>query len=432
MITRKKYGNRLIVKEKSPVHFEDWDSRFWIEKIPEVPLRLSSSSSTPILKKLKRNSCLSNFQSFQKSVLKQSGTIQCKSHLVFQKPAIISQKVKALSPTVIQNPNFLTIPNPSKKKISVLSSFSSPTTSKTVKSPGCIEEPKRSPVQISIRTKGVAFKKIQSKITKQEPKEAKKNWEYSDSSSDADEEKVKEIWTCCEIITDELIGESISKASLESAKESFSELISAALRLFSSSIVDKYLTEVLFVEVSSISTLEYEEAKEDKYVESRNNMLAFVVEEEIKKIMEIAIIDKISIQLVEFIICQISLDEIIFESVDETKHCKEKATEEFSQKLIELFLCEDWLDILVEDEINALRIEKTWALLPEKLKKDLNQTTEVKDKLAEYIYFDYLNEIVGGLWLESTVSSYINNLEQSLDLQMPIIKFEKNRQEKRK
>ncbi|OMJ76884.1 hypothetical protein SteCoe_23656 [Stentor coeruleus] len=252
-----------------------------------------------------------------------------------------------------------------------------------------------------------------------------KNDNEDTSSELEDNEYQQETYKIACYISGQLIDSFFDDFCQKISQESYNEVLLAYLLLFSSSVLDKYLQEVLAYEVYDVACKAYALSKEIEYLDSHEIIYTGTIEEEINTIIETLIKERFALEICESFINNYSIDDIVKEAISDETQAKVTIVAITINQLLEDFFSEEWLDILIEDEINEVRLLSLWSLFPEKLQKDYckNYSSQLITKLAELIYYDYLNDIVGELWPMAIVNSLIRNLNtDDIEITMPLIK----------
>ena len=248
--------------------------------------------------------------------------------------------------------------------------------------------------------------------------------EISSESEDEENEVImSEIKEVCIEISDTLILEIIENNCKVLVLEASKEMVSAALVLFSSSILDKYISEVLSKSILAVTRRVYRECTDIEYIEFRDLMIESVYEEEMKKIVFEKNLAKVASIIVEEYSVILPIDEIVHEAIGEEKAWNKEIIIIMGNHLIDCLIEEEWVEILAEDEINSLRLEQIWKILPQNLQKEMYKShfEKIVENLGEQLYFDILNEIVGGLWVDCIANFCLKNeAEEVLDVLMPV------------
>ena len=122
--------------------------------------------------------------------------------------------------------------------------------------------------------------------------------------------------------------------------------------------------------------------------------------------------------------------DIVEESLSEELKSHSSIVDTFGNKLINYLLEEDWLEILVEDEISFARLNENYKLMPVNLQKTLacNSMSKSLENVIESIYFDFLNEFVAGIWTENVVLCCVTEKDvQNNEKMMPLFSLIKDK-----
>ena len=235
------------------------------------------------------------------------------------------------------------------------------------------------------------------------------------SDSDDDELGITQFKQMTIDIMDTIIEIFLNQVSESLVIEAFKEMVSAALVLFSSSVLDKYIQEVLGEMIPKIAKEVYREYKDIEYIDFQ----------ELTTIIYHLNLMFVASNIMKDYSCLLPLEEIANESIFEEKSFNTEIINTVCNHLVDCLIEEEWVEVLAEDEINNLRLEHIWIFFPPNLQKEINKSQfhQIVDRISEGLYFDILNEIVGGVWVESIIWYCINNeTEEHLELVMPVKK----------
>jgi hypothetical protein len=205
----------------------------------------------------------------------------------------------------------------------------------------------------------------------------------------------------------------------EFALESFKEIIFASLTLYSSSILDRIISEVLSELIPAIAHESHTEVTDSEYIDIRNLIISEVMEEQISLISDIQSNDFIGIHVTEEVISCIELFRITLQTIDEEMKENQSIVFIVADEIIEEFIQGEWIEDIAEIELVQEKMENAWKDMPGHIQREiyLHQKKNIIERLNEMVYFDILNDFVGKLWLEGLVKSTIK--EASGDGEIP-------------
>lgn len=245
----------------------------------------------------------------------------------------------------------------------------------------------------------------------------------TNSESEDDEIETKILKQICEDFCQSFIDIYLNNLCPGLAIEAYKEMVSAALVLFSSSILDKYIIEILSQMIPKIAKEVHSDSTVIEYIDLRDNIVKDVFEEEITKLIcEYTIIQTANMIMEEYSY-ELPIEEIVNESISEEKAWNKEIVKIVGNHLVDCLIEEEWVEVLAEDEINSLRLEHIWKFFPPNLQKDISkaQAPKIIERIADHVYFDILNEIVGGIWVEGIVRYCLSGSEQEiLEMIMPV------------
>lgn len=254
--------------------------------------------------------------------------------------------------------------------------------------------------------------------------------EMNSESDDEDKIEIIELKQISAELGDDLINSYLFELCPGLAIGACKEMVSAALVLFSSSILDKYIIEVLSQMIPKIAKEVHSDSTVIEYIDLRDNIVLEVFEEEINRLIYEMSSTQIANLIMEEYSYELPIEENIIESINEEKAWNKEIVNIVGNHLIDCLIGEEWVEILAEDEINNIRLEQIWRYFPPNLQKDINkaQAPKIIERIADHLYFDILNEIVGGVWVEGIVMHCLNEDEEEiLNIMMPTISITKKK-----
>ena len=219
-------------------------------------------------------------------------------------------------------------------------------------------------------------------------------------------------------IVNSLFEELNNQISEETFKESYNEMISAALVLFSSSVLDKYISETLKQKIPEITYAALQEVKDSEYFDFQEQVCESLISIELCEISELCALEVLAEEITSGYCKGISLNRIVEESISEEHEWNSKILELIFFDIIEELISGEWLEILCEDELSYSRLDEMWNVLPAYIKKDMfvSGKNGLVDRVAEEVYFNWLNEVVSEVWVDRIVRFTVGAPEEELDL----------------
>ena len=451
MSHKKQVTKLILAKEKSSLPTEDWNNRFWIDKIPEYKPK---SALLPI------KNC--NMRSNPAKLPKIHS-----AHILFKEISPTIRDVEILKTTKTESESIsridtsISIRNGSNTRLSMINSKRNSKRISKVETEELKKTNRISYHNLQGKNSESQLKKNSPKngnlqsldantASKQLPSLSKEysshylmklpdlddlfdTYEIKEISSESEEDELitKEIKQISIEISDEMIANFINQIIQDFVVESCKEMVSAALVLFSSSVLDKYIQEVLGGMIPKVAKEVYREYTDIEYIDFQDLIFKTVIEEELTRIVHNSNIMLVCSNIMSDYCCLLPIEELVNESILEENACNKEIINSVGNRLVDCLIEEEWVEILAEDEINSLRLEQIWKYLPPNLQKELNKTHfhKIADRISEEMYFDILNEVVGGIWTESIVHYCLNNQgEEILDIIMPVkIKLKSSR-----
>ena len=157
-------------------------------------------------------------------------------------------------------------------------------------------------------------------------------------------------------LTDIIDAEITEKLSI-SLSESFREIITASLTLYSSSILDRIITEVINNLIYSIAKQSYTEVTDSEYIDIRNLIIHEAMEEQIALISSNNTNNVISQIISDDIIENIEFFQIVLQAIEEENIENQKIVFIATDELIEEFFLEEWIEEMAEIELVQEKME---------------------------------------------------------------------------
>ncbi|OMJ73764.1 hypothetical protein SteCoe_27475 [Stentor coeruleus] len=254
-----------------------------------------------------------------------------------------------------------------------------------------------------------------------------------ESSSSSDSEEDPQLLTLGELSLNSLIQAYSYSILPFLVRESIKDMISASLIIFSNSILDHYIRETLEKDVIRIVHQAIDETKNTESIEIREDFISLACSIELKNTVESCVKDKLAEDIFNDAINNIYFDNLILDSINEEVWSNKAVFYYIADDLINSILNEDWLEILVEDEICYTKVNENYKLLPMKIQKEIaaNVAEDKIDVVIEEIYFDFLNDYVANLWIENIIKDCIvNEMHREMDELMPVHTLVRNSKRK--
>lgn len=241
----------------------------------------------------------------------------------------------------------------------------------------------------------------------------------SSSSEDLDEETQK----ISVEITNEFLGKHLELLIKETILESFSEITSAALILHANSLCDNLINEKINELAQNFAICMINELKNSELFSISDMIEDQICVEGLLIASSEYITELYSKMIFKELIFSFDLNITAFESIAEELIYNTQRFFSIYNYLIECILSEEWLEILVEDEISLAKISENFKLLPPNSQKEINKRIfySKTDAILEEIYFDILNTYVSNIWARNIIEYTISGEEPDDNILMPIL-----------
>ena len=442
-----------VSKPPTVLHSEDWNSRFWVDKIPEynkvgsavgenrikLPTRLPKIYSASLAKMISPGKGENEVSSSHKDLNLSIKTEQISE--IKPIPSPLPDKHPFLNgkprPKILAKDE----PKPGKNSNSsvkrtrkiVYKHIKERETRETVKKgekPGHILTSK----SVEPKNSRVALPKVsQSALSTAKPPEEERlhTEEITEQASESEESEQEELSLYSSKLCSDLISESVHLLLTELGSESVNEALLAYLQLSSNKILFMYIMEVLDDFIPSVAKSAYIESKEKEPSEFRDEIANEVFNDELWRVVQTINIEKISITIAFDYLQLLPLEGYVIECIEESQKETLVHMKIVLEDLIVTIIDEEWVEVLVEDVINSIRIEENWSLFPPNVQKEVNkkQKAEIIEILAERVYFDALHEIVSGIWVRSICEKYLEAIEEGYVVEEEVEEEEEEEEE---
>ena len=247
--------------------------------------------------------------------------------------------------------------------------------------------------------------------------------QHAEESSSSSSEELNEATDKIAVeITSEFLGQNLELLIKEGILESFSEITSAALILHANSLCDNLINEQINMLVQDFAVCLINELKNSELF-SISHMIEDQVSVEGLLIAGSEYITELFSKMIfKDLISSFDLTSTAIESVSEEIVYNTQQFFVFYNSLIESILAEEWLEILVEDEISLAKICENFKLLPQNSQKEINRRFFYSkiDLILEEIYFDILNTYVSSIWARNIIEYEVLGEEPDDYVLMPI------------
>lgn len=153
----------------------------------------------------------------------------------------------------------------------------------------------------------------------EEPPKTDRLSQYESSDEDETELKSRDNLKISKEISEELLISFVDQICFSITIEAFKEMINAALVLFTSSVLDKYLTEVLSEMIPLVAWQALQEITDTEYIDFQIKILMSVMEEELLTVSRECGQNEVAELIAEDYSYDIPMDKIAIEAISEEK-----------------------------------------------------------------------------------------------------------------
>lgn len=269
------------------------------------------------------------------------------------------------------------------------------------------------PILPSISARSSAQKKktcVSAKVI-DESSEFSNLLDHSSESDDSDT-NINNLSALAQSICETLLKISISNSLKTITAEAQNQVISAYLSLFSSKILYKIIEEVLDSCTPKIVQLAYVEESEAEYTGIRDQIFTEFYEQQVHSLIDDFNLTQISLEIMKDYAKLLPIQEIVKECVNEEIQWKCDLINRIYEELIDIVMDKETIELLIEDEIGKIKIEEIWKNFPKNLMKDFKEIKKrgILDRLAEFVWFDYLNQDLACGWVRELVEEVLEEV----------------------
>jgi hypothetical protein len=201
-----------------------------------------------------------------------------------------------------------------------------------------------------------------------------------DSSSSSDSEQQEQNKALALESLDTLLTEFCDHQSRPIIKESIKDMIAASLIIFSNSLLDNYIRQVLEGIVQWVVVTAIDEMKNIEYIDICEAYIEEIIDNGIAYAIDCSSLEAIVEEIYGGVIYQLYFQNIAKEAIFEENWSNKEVYYVIAEGYIETLLSEEWLEMLVEDEVCLMKVNENYKLLPLKIQKEIFLKT-MKHKL---------------------------------------------------
>jgi hypothetical protein len=210
-------------------------------------------------------------------------------------------------------------------------------------------------------------------------------------------------------LTLELIEEVVDFEVPVLTRESSVEVMVAALILHSSNILDRIIVDVLRELIPEVAREAWSEETDIEYIDFQVLIVDSVIELELDEGIHLWIREVLADEVKTDFLKDVYFEDIVQEAIDEEIEWNSKIVVEVYCSLIDDIMDEEWVELLAESELEEALLDSKRSDMSVALQREL-YSREKKffiAKIADSMWFDWLNTIVASTWLPRVVEECV-------------------------
>jgi hypothetical protein len=212
-------------------------------------------------------------------------------------------------------------------------------------------------------------------------------------------------------ITAELIEEVVKFEVPVFARESVAEVLVAALVLYSSNILDRIILEALHEMVPEVAKESWSEETDIEYLDIQAMIIESVTTSEVLSGVEMWVDAVLAQEIEKCWVRDVYFEDIVQEAIDEEVAWNARIIAEVYSSFIDDIMSEEWVELLAENELEEALLDSKRLEMNPALQKELYNREKrfFIGKIADSMWFDWLNLIIADTWLPRVVEATLND-----------------------
>jgi hypothetical protein len=219
------------------------------------------------------------------------------------------------------------------------------------------------------------------------------------------------------LITAELIQEVVQFEIPVFARESVTEVLVAALILHSSNILDRIILEALNEMIPEVAKESWSEETDIEYLDFQAMIIESVTTSEVLSGVAMWVDAVLAEEIKKHWVNDVYFEDIVQEAIDEEVAWNARIVAEVYSSLIDDIMGEEWVELLAENELEEALLDSKRLEMNPALQKELYNREKrfFIGKIADSMWFDWLNLIIADTWLPRVVEATLNDEDLSDD-----------------
>lgn len=215
------------------------------------------------------------------------------------------------------------------------------------------------------------------------------------------------------LLVSELIEELVEVEIPKFSRESSLEVVVAALALYSSTILDRVIIEALDDLIPEVTLEAWNEEADIEYVGFQLEVIDRVIQHELISSVNVWVNQELAETIKEDWITHIYFTDFVQEALDEEHAWNSKIILDIFTAFVNSIMDEEWIELLAESELEEELLDSKRQDMNPALQRELyyREKPFYIAKIAESMWFDWLNQIIADTWLPRLVEDCVSGEE---------------------
>jgi hypothetical protein len=235
------------------------------------------------------------------------------------------------------------------------------------------------------------------------------------------------------LLVSELVEELVEVEVPKFSRESSLEVVVAALALYSSTILDRVIIEALDDLIPEVTLEAWNEETDIEYIGFQLEVIDRVIQHELYSSVNVWVNQEMAETIKEDWITHIYFTDFVQEAIDEEHAWNSKIILDIFTAFVNSIMDEEWIELLAESELEEELLDSKRQDMDPALQRELyyREKPFYIAKIAESMWFDWLNQIIADTWLPRLVENCVSGEEveddQLFAFEFPVLRTSSRR-----
>lgn len=231
--------------------------------------------------------------------------------------------------------------------------------------------------------------------------------------------EVEQILAIAGLLAAEFIEEVVEIQVPIYTRDSSLEVIIAALILYSNNILDRIIVEALNGLIPEVAREAWNEETDIEYIDFQVQIIERAIDIEMKHGANAWVMEVLSEEIKSDWVMDVFFEDIVKEAIEEEHAWNGEIIVEVYTAMVNEIMDEEWVELLAESELEEALLDSKRNEMDPALQRELynREKSFFIGKIAESMWFDWLNLIIADTWMPRLVESCVN-FEELTDEQL--------------